>query len=132
VRTTRFWNNHHQVHSKSKDWKTKQISGHDVLLESPLPGKPQSQKNGKQNKLVCTTRFWNHLQVRSNSKDWKTKYISAHDPILESPSLGTLKVERLEIEITLKTFELLYLYFTLNYRTKNISFSYHIYFSNNV
>jgi len=22
-RTTRFWNNHHQVRTKSKDWKTK-------------------------------------------------------------------------------------------------------------
>jgi hypothetical protein len=26
VRTTRFWNNHHQIRSKSKDWKTKQFN----------------------------------------------------------------------------------------------------------
>jgi hypothetical protein len=26
IGTTHFWNNHHQVHSKSKDW-------HDTLLE---------------------------------------------------------------------------------------------------
>jgi hypothetical protein len=71
----RFWNNHHQVRSKSKEWKTKQISAHDAFLKSPsgtfkverlkknqinywarcvsgitIIRYAQSRKNGKQNK----------------------------------------------------------------------------------
>jgi hypothetical protein len=33
-----FWNQLHQVRSKSKDWKTKYISAHDAILESPASG----------------------------------------------------------------------------------------------
>jgi hypothetical protein len=65
--TMRFWNNHHQVRSKSKEWKTKQISVFDAFLKSQAP----------------------------KSKEWKTKQISVHDAFLKSPS-GTFKVERLK------------------------------------
>ena len=86
----RFWNNHHQVRSKSKEWKTKQISVHDAFLKSQAP----KSKEWKTKQISVHDAF-----LKSKSKNWKTKYISAHDPILELPSSGTLKVERLENQI---------------------------------
>jgi hypothetical protein len=36
VRTTRFWNNHHQVRSKWKDWKAKQFKVLEAIKPNSL------------------------------------------------------------------------------------------------
>ena len=76
VRTTPFRNSHHQVHSKSKDWKVRN-SHHHVHSKS----KDWKVRNSHHH-VHSKSKDWKvrncHHQVHSKSKDWKVRNSHHH------------------------------------------------------
>jgi hypothetical protein len=74
VRTTRFWDNLYQVHSKSKDWKAKEFKALGAI--KPKGRNQDSQKSATV--CFCTEFYKTIRENRRNNREWTIQRHSQH------------------------------------------------------